>query len=289
MIRESLAANSRFADVVLTPSSGIAFQQRATAGAMATTTTVSGLAAPYWVKLVRSGNTFTASRSSNGSSWTVIGTATITMAQNIFIGLAVTSHNVNALCTATFDNLTVSGSSWTNADIGGVNLAGNGTHAGGVFTVKGSGADIWYGSDQFHFLYQNLSGDGSIVARVASVQNTNPWAKVGVMMRESLAANSRFADVVLTPSNGIAFQQRATAGAMATTTTVSGLPAPYWVKLVRSGDTFTASRSSNGSSWTVIGTVTITMAQNIYIGLAVTSHNVNALCPATFDNVSWTP
>jgi glucose/arabinose dehydrogenase/regulation of enolase protein 1 (concanavalin A-like superfamily) len=180
-------------------------------------------------------------------------------------------------------------SGWTNVDIGAVNLAGSGTQSGGVFTVKGSGEDIWYGSDQFHFAYQNLSGDGSIVARVATVQNTNAWAKAGVMIRESLAADSRFADVVLTPSGGIAFQRRATAGSMATTTTVSGLAAPYWVKLARSGDTLTASRSSNGSSWTVIGTATITMAQNIFIGLAVTSHNVNALCTATFDNITWTP
>ena len=47
----------------------------------------------------------------------------------------------------------------------------------GVYTVKASGADIFGTSDQFHFVYKQLSGDGQIVARVASVQNTNARAK----------------------------------------------------------------------------------------------------------------
>ena len=66
----------------------------------------------------------------------------------------------------------------------------------------------------------------------------------------------------------------------------SGLSAPYWVRLVRSGNTFTGYRSLNGVSWTQQGTTTITMGATVYIGLALTSHNNSSLCAATFDNVS---
>ena len=62
---------------------------------------------------------------------------------------------------------------WVEQDIGAVGQAGSGSFASGTFTVKGSGADIYGTSDQFHFVYQTLSGDGEIKARVVSVQNTN--------------------------------------------------------------------------------------------------------------------
>jgi hypothetical protein len=61
------------------------------------------------------------------------------------------------------------------------------------------------------------------------------------------------------------------------------------VKVVRSSNTFTFSRSPNGSTWTVIGSKDINMSSTAYIGLAVTSHNDGTPCVATFDNVSVTP
>jgi hypothetical protein len=177
-------------------------------------------------------------------------------------------------------------SPWITHDIGAVGFKGNATFSNGVFSVTGSGADIWNTSDAFRFAYVTASGDCTIVARVISVQNTDPWAKAGVMIRSSLAANAAHAFVAVTPGNGVAFQYRTTTGGSSTSANTTGFSAPYWVKLVRSGNTFTGYRSPNGVTWTQQGTTTIAMGAAVYVGLALTSHNNSSLCAATFDNVT---
>ena len=156
-------------------------------------------------------------------------------------------------------------------------------------SVVGSGADIWGTADAFRYTYRLASGDCDITARVTAIDNTNVWAKAGVMIRETLTAGSRHAMVVVTPGSGVSFQRRtATDGASAHTTT-GGLAAPYWVRLTRVGDVFTAYRSADGVTWTTIGSATIPMASDVAIGLAVTSHSAGALCSATLDNITVTP
>jgi regulation of enolase protein 1 (concanavalin A-like superfamily)/fibronectin type 3 domain-containing protein len=184
---------------------------------------------------------------------------------------------------------TSAGIPWADSDVGIVRQAGSSSGSNGVYTVKGSGADIWDTSDGFHYAYRTLSGNGQIIARVTSVSNTDPWAKAGVMIRETLSASSKHAMVAVTPGNGIAFQRRtSTGGSSSHTGTSSSLKAPYWVRLIRSGNTFASYYSANGTTWTLLGSATISMGQKVYIGLAVTSHNASALATATFDNVSIT-
>jgi transcriptional regulator CtsR/regulation of enolase protein 1 (concanavalin A-like superfamily) len=175
---------------------------------------------------------------------------------------------------------------WSDRDIGSTGLAGNATYVNGTFTIKGSGADIWNAADAFHFVYQSLSGDGAIVARVASVQNTDLWAKAGVMIRDSVNSNSKHAMMVVTPGNGVSFQWRTSTGGTSSSTTSAGKTAPYWVALARTGSTFLAFYSSNGTSWTQIGSTTISMSTTVQFGLAVTAHNNAALSTAVIDNVS---
>jgi regulation of enolase protein 1 (concanavalin A-like superfamily) len=170
-----------------------------------------------------------------------------------------------------------------------VAATGSVTYSSGTFTEVGSGADIWGTADEFRYTYQTGTGDCEIKARVVTVQNTHVWAKAGVMIRETLNDNARHAMVALTPGNGVAFQNRTSTGGLSTEAHTAGLTAPYWVRVVRSGNTFTAYRSTNGSSWTSMGSVTITMGTNVYIGLALTSHKDGTLCTATFDNVTATP
>lgn len=180
-------------------------------------------------------------------------------------------------------------SPWAQGDIGNVGVKGSATWSAGVYTVKGGGAQISGSNDAFHYVYQSLTGDGTIVARVTAVGNTNASAGAGVMIRESLAAGAREASVLLTVSKGITFGRRTSTGGSTASSSASGVAAPYWVKLVRSGNTFTAYRSSNGTTWTQIGsTATITMASTVYIGLAVTAHNNTAASTSTFDNVTVT-
>ena len=179
------------------------------------------------------------------------------------------------------------GNGWQSRDIGNVRAAGSVSYAKGVFTVSGDGADIWDQADSFHYVFQTLNGDGTLTARVLKIKNTNPWAKAGVMIRDSLEANAPYAKVVVTPASGLAFQQRdLTGGSASTVTIVPNLTAPYWVRLVRQENTFTAYSSENGNAWTKVGTTTIALGSSAYAGLAVCSHTNGALSEAQFDNVT---
>ena len=177
---------------------------------------------------------------------------------------------------------------WGSQDIGSPSANGTATYDGSTFTIKGSGADIWNTSDAFRYVYQAATGDCAIVARVKGVQNTDGWAKAGIMIRETQSANAKHASIFVTPSNGVAFQTRSTTSGISQNVNTTGLAAPYWIKIVRSGNTFTALRSSTGRSWTFVGSQTISMNSDVSIGLAVTSHKDGTLCTATMDNVTVT-
>jgi regulation of enolase protein 1 (concanavalin A-like superfamily) len=157
---------------------------------------------------------------------------------------------------------------------------------GPPITMTAGGADIWDTADQFHFAYKQLSGLGSITAKVVSVTDSDPWAKAGVMIRESLAPGAVNVAMVVTPGNGVNFQYRTEANAGSDQTTQTGITAPQWVRLTRSGNTFTGEYSANGSNWATLGSVDIAMLADVYIGLCLTSHNVDATCTAEFSNVS---
>ena len=187
--------------------------------------------------------------------------------------------------------LTAVSSPWTDADIGSPPLTGSAYELDGTVYVNGTGSDIWNASDQFHYVYVPLNGNGTIIAQVTTQGQTDPSAKAGVMIRNTLAANSAFADMVLTPGNGAAFQYRVAAGNNAgpssgSTTGGNTYFAPDWVELVRSGSTFTGYVSTNGTSWTEVGSGTLTMNTSVYIGLCVSSHNTGLISEATFDEIS---
>jgi len=174
----------------------------------------------------------------------------------------------------------------------------------GTYTMTGSGADIWNAADEFHYAFRILTGPGSIIARVDSVEQTDNWAKAGVMIRETLAAGSKFAAVYITPTNadgtstnGCRFQARLDADSAAdsdssvATDEQTAIVAPYWVKLERDvGGNFRGYYSSNGSTWQSMSwnPQNIPMSSNVYVGLAITSHNAGATCEAQFSNVTIT-
>jgi hypothetical protein len=181
---------------------------------------------------------------------------------------------------------------WQTADIGLVGLVGSAGYDSttGTFTVTGSGAGIGNTSDQFRFLWQTASGDGEIRARVTAVQNTDGNAKAGVMIRETLNANSRFVALVMTPTNGAGFQYRDKTGGRYGGVQSAGTTTPYWVRVVRTGNTFTGYISNDGLTWSQVGNPrSITMASNVYIGMCVTSRNNTELNTSTFNNVTAVP
>jgi glucose/arabinose dehydrogenase/regulation of enolase protein 1 (concanavalin A-like superfamily) len=289
MIKEAASSGSPYAMMSVTPGNGYAFQHHFN-------TTISG--GPYafpdaWVKLVRTGASIAAYASADGTVWNQVGTTTVLMATDVTVGLFVASHNPTATSTVTFDNVTVTDypppdppppPPWATADIGSPTTPGSAEYAGGVFTLKGAGADIWGLTDEFHYVYQPLSGDGQIVTRVSSQTPTDGWAKAGVMIKESATAGSPYALLAVTPSNGYAFQYNFNSH-------ISGGPYAFpnaWVKLTRSGNTIAAYTSTNGVDWNQVGAATVPMATDVTAGLFVNSHNASALGTVQFDNVTVT-
>jgi regulation of enolase protein 1 (concanavalin A-like superfamily) len=175
-----------------------------------------------------------------------------------------------------------------SVDVGSPALAGSLSVAGSTYTLQGGGADVWGTSDQFRYAYNSLAGDGTIVARVTGMTNTNGSAKAGVMFRDSAAANAAYAYVWVSPTNQVKFETRTANGASSAYSVVSPtLTGSVSVKLLRAGSSFAAYYSTDGSTWTQLGTTqTITMATQALVGLAVTSHNTASLNTAVFDQVS---
>ena len=378
MIRETLDPSSKHVYVAYGQGAVWTVSRTSTGGSTSGSSLSTAL--PYWVKLTRSGSSFSGFASSDGLNWVQVGsTQTVSMAQNVYIGLAVSSNNNSALSTATLDNVSVNSSTtpapaistvstntgsagtqvvitgsgfgasqgtsvvllngtaatvsawsatsvtitipsgatsgplavlvaptmnasnpvvftitsqplpspWLDWDVGSVGVAGSGTYSNGTFTVKASGQWIWSTADGMNFVYQNLSGDGTIIARLLSIQGGANSQSTGVMIRETLNADS-------TNFYGAYGQAtiwacpRTTTGGSTTCSSLNSIALPYWVKVTRSGSSFAGYASADGIYWTQVGSSTsISMAQTVYVGLAVSSNRNSVLATATFDNVSF--
>jgi len=173
---------------------------------------------------------------------------------------------------------------WLSADVGNPSLPGSVAIKNGEMIIKGSGDDIWNNEDNFHFAYQIVNGDCEMITKIKSIENTNQWAKGGIMIRESLTGPSRNIYMCLTKQNGVNYQIRPNPGAITTSVNQNdGIVAPYWVKLVRKGNHCTGYRSSNGVNWIEVKTDSINLPKIMYIGLATASHNDEALCAVQYD------
>ena len=295
MIRSSLAAGAAHGFALVSARSGIAFQWRAQDNGQSASVSGGAGAAPGWVRLVRSGTTLTAYTATDGAAWTNIGSVTIALGTSAFVGLAVTSHNASASTTAVFSQTSMATPQSTSmpapqqdADIGGPALTGSATYQQGTYTIVGSGSDIWDQADQFNYVYQPVTGDIDVSARVASFQGSSSWAKAGVMIRETLDPGSRQALALSSTGNGTGFQRRIDPGGFSLSTSGPSNAPPMWVRLVRSANQFTAYASSDGTQWTPIGTDTVPMGSAVYVGLAVTSHDAASSATATIDQFKLT-
>ena len=298
MMRTSLRRESANVAATVISGGGLRFTTRSENGSY-TEPDLHTLRAPYWVRVERIGNTFTGYRSADGVTWVQQGSpTTITMPSSARWGLAVTSHAGNSVSQTSFTNVTLEplggqpapGNSWTGSDIGSPEPAGSHSGSGTSWNVNGGGSDIFGTSDKFYFLSQAYEGDARLTARVASQDRTDPWAKAGVMVRASSAANAANAFMSVTPLNGLPWQTRATDGA-ATGSNNSGTAnfgAPHWLRLTRAGDTFTCHRSTDGVNWSQLGPArTITgLPATIHAGVMIASVNNNGNSVINMDNLA---
>ncbi|MDS0300583.1 DUF1349 domain-containing protein [Halogeometricum sp. S1BR25-6] len=165
-------------------------------------------------------------------------------------------------------------------------LVGGSAAAATVITMEGGGDDIWGTADAFHYYYAAVSGDFDVAVQNTGIESIESWTKTGPMVRESLDPNSKNVMVRRRPNGESSMQYRPEDGA---DTESSGGTAADWLRLKRSGDTVKTYHSTDGESWTPIKTLDasdITLSDDVYVGLAVTSHLKGTLATATFQNLS---
>jgi len=292
MIRGDLTTSAANAFVLLSGGNTLAFQSRPQARSSTRSTAGGNATAPLWLRLTRVGTTITSYSSPDGGTWQKIGSTTLSIGSSAYVGLAITSHRQGSAALAVLSQVTVGSpstalpSNLSTSDIGSPAIAGSASYSQGTYTITGAGNDIWNTSDQFRYVYQQISGDADIVAHVASLQAIDPWSKGGVMIRETLDPGARHAMALISATQGYSFQWRLDPNGLASFVGGGSGAAPGWVRLTRTGSTFQAYRSTDGTTWTSMGSEVVPMTDPVYIGLAVTSHNASAATTATFDQVT---
>lgn len=289
MIRGGLTAGAPHAYSLVSSARGTGFQRRTTTNGLTAHTDGPMVTAPRWVRLVRAGTEVTAYTSADGSNWTETGRETVALGSTVYVGLAVTSHDPTQRTTARISNVAAVPlglpAGQTSADVGRPAIRGSAAYANGAYTITAGGIDIWDRADEFHFVYQPVQGDVTITARVASVSRAHLWSKAGVMIRETLAAGSAHAYALVSSGRGYGFQRRPGDGTLSEHIQGFTSGPPGWVRLVRAGSVFEAYQSTNGVNWSLIDRRTIGMVNTVYVGIAVTSHNVSAATTAVVDNL----
>ncbi|MFN3596182.1 MAG: PQQ-dependent sugar dehydrogenase [Rubricoccaceae bacterium] len=177
---------------------------------------------------------------------------------------------------------------WASADIGAP-ATGYAVYADGEFEV-GGGGDVWLERDNFRFVSQTLVGNGTLTARLRTVEGENSWAKAGLMVRASSAPDAPHAFLFRTAGEGAHLQHRPSAGAP-----MASAPVPaaegfglLWLRVQRQGPRVVAYVSPDGVTWTPAGTVAVALGEAVEVGLAVSAADYTGglLAAARFDGVS---
>lgn len=197
---------------------------------------------------------------------------------------AAGNTKLSAGVAVTVDNEVALPAPWQSADIGSVGVAGGAAYDDGGFNIAGAGSGIGGQADAFRFVYQPLNGDGQITVRTDSLQAPDPAGRAGVMVRESLATGSKHVTLAVTAGNGIQLRHRAVTGGAAGGMVNATGSAPVWLRLTRNGDNVVASTSADGTTWTHIGSQSVSMAAVVHIGIGVSSHMSGSLAQARIGN-----
>jgi hypothetical protein len=241
------------------------------------TITVSKVTGPKWLTIDESGNL---------SGTPPRGAAGRNIFRVRFTDALGASTNANLIIAIHMNALPLP---WKLDRVGDSSLAGGARFAAGAFVISGVGS-LSQTADESSFAWQTLAGDGEIIARVSRLANTGPNTRVGVMIRESLAANSK---AVFFGVNGVKnyewMHRSATGGEATTISTKAGKKDTMWLRLVRNDKTVEAYTSNNGRAWTLAGSSELNLHENCYIGLSVSSGDTAKLNSSSFSNVQIIP
>ncbi|MHC4085013.1 MAG: LamG-like jellyroll fold domain-containing protein [Planctomycetota bacterium] len=187
---------------------------------------------------------------------------------------------------------------WGLKNIGNPGIPGSAIDDAGIWTVRGSGHDIWGNADGFYYVFRPLSGDGSLQVNLTSMDVTSGWAKVGPAIRETLEAGSRHAMTAFTGSNGAQFVWRMDtnggSNGIVKDDMVIKVP-PNLLRITRTGDEILSEYGEEvpwlpHPDWYVIGgfPVSVPMNTDVTIGVVVCATNNGALNKAVLENIVLT-
>ena len=178
------------------------------------------------------------------------------------------------------------------ADVGAPPLSGSAKYdpATREYTITGTGTDIWGRSDQFHYVWREMSGNFTVTATTKFLTDGNPHRKASIMLRRTPDADSAFVHFAIHGDGMPAVQFRA---AQADTTNTLDFPVEgpgtFTLKLVRQGGNVVVSVARDGAALRELGHTVLQLGNPLLVGLAVASHSQQALNTVVFSNVSIEP
>ena len=268
---------------------------------------------PKYLMIQRQGDRFSAAASDDGVNYVLIPgtTQTIVMPDTLLSGVAVDSGATSTTGTAQFAKVSIGRpvtiplpqptktpcpTGWTCGDIGNPGPLGDQTLAGSTWTLQGTGAEIGKSSDQFHFVSQNVTGDGTLSTQVKTQANTSANAKAGLMLRVSTDPGSPFYGVFTTPGKGTQVLWRVVNNLTNRISVTIPGAAPVYLRITRYTDTtvvpaktwYTTYTSSDGVSWGLVAgsTVALDMAGTLLGGMAADSNAGGITGAVTFVGTS---
>lgn len=294
MFRESASKDARHAFLTISAGKGVALERRKNEGEGTVRSGKGNVSAPVWLRLIKEDNYLSAYYSEDGDNWSFLSEDIIDFPNTISIGLAVAAHGEDDSVTADFGELQIvelqsesATETFISADIGKGGVNGNAAYDSDAnsFIVEASGGDIGHNQDAFHYVFREVAGDFVTVTKVDSLVAEEDWAKAGLMVRESFRPDSQYFATFIAKNVGILHQHRATIGGDSNWSKVDGVETPFWLKISRSGNLFTASYSLDGAQWNVVNEANLTLSETVLIGMAVTSHKEGALAYAEFSDL----
>ncbi|MGJ5953242.1 right-handed parallel beta-helix repeat-containing protein [Streptomyces neyagawaensis] len=302
MVRNSIkgaGSSAGYAVMAVTPSNGVVLEYDSNGdGYLDAEKKTTGIKAPVWLRLTRTGNQVSGYYSTNGTTFTQVGSAVNLSGANATqdAGVFHTSHNVNVPGTAAFEGLSIT----TPPYAGYANIPAILTQHESDIAITGAGSDVWGGApqhnDQYGAVYQNQSFSSGTTAtvKVDQLDNTDPWAKAGIMVRNDMTAagsSAGYAVIAVTPSNGVTLEYDSNGdGYLDAEKKTTGIKAPVWLRLTRTGNQVSGYYSTNGTTFTQVGSAVNLSGANATqdAGVFHTSHDNKISGTAEFSGLSIT-
>nr|WSZ20572.1 right-handed parallel beta-helix repeat-containing protein [Streptomyces canus] len=303
MVRNNMTAagsSAGYAVMAVTPSNGVVLEYDSNGdGYLDSEAKTTGISAPVWLRLTRTGSQVSGYYSTNGTTFTQVGSAVNLSGANATedAGVFHTSHDVNVPGTTTFSGLSIT----TPPFAGYANIPAILDQHQSQLAITGTGADVWGGTpqhdDQYGAIYQSqsFSSGTTETVKVDQLDNTNPWAKAGIMVRNNMTAagsSAGYAVMAVTPSNGVVLEYDSNGdGYLDSEAKTTGISAPVWLRLTRTGSQVSGYYSTNGTTFTQVGSAVNLSGANATedAGVFHTSHDNKLSGTASFSGLSITP